>query len=661
MTAAASNAAERTFLLDLAALMAAPRVRTLTEFAEAEIVLPTGPLEGERFCANRHPAARLLFGELDKDRWRRALVTGPNQDGKSLLGFVIPTMYVLFELRQTVVAGVPSLDLVADKWNEDLLPAIAASRYKRYLPQRGKGSRGGDSARFEFGNGVTLRFMTGGGDDQSRAGFATSRLHVTELEGFDKVGSNSREGTKIDQLRRRLLAFGEQAREIDESTVGTEGGRTWKEYSERSSKSRIAIPCSHCGAWVTPEREHFRGWQDAESELDARRLCFIVCPSCGATWTNEQRLEANRRAALVHDGQKVEGDGAVTGPVPDTDTLGFRWNVVNSTLLPERLALVGGLEWFSLRAADEEAAERDVLQSQWARPAPAKKRSLSEFDAFAIIRRQLAGYGKGICPPDTQCVTVGADLHKRLIYWTAIAWRPGATPHVMDYAVAEVPSDDIELRRALLLALRTWREEVLSVGWKFGEGVKKPAIVFQDAGYEQDVSLEAVAEAGPGFYGAKGYGEVQRRATGAAKRQTGSKISGSFHHYAEVTLPEGKGTLIEVNADWWKSWLHRRLGLPIDKGGLTLFEAPDREHLSFAKHLLAERQFEDFDASRGTFTRWEQVRRNNHWGDSTMLACVAGHAAGVREDPEPEQTETKRESGAASKGDSFVTNWRGRY
>jgi hypothetical protein len=203
--------AEAILISSLTGSLRTPRLRTLEEFAEQEIVLPSGPYAGRRFRGDRHPAGRLWLRELDSGRWQRAFLTGPNQDGKSLLGFVIPTMYLLFERQETVILGVPSLDLVKDKWSIDLRPTIQASQYAEQLPTSGGGSRDGESVLFEFRNGARLRFMTAGGDDQSRAGFTSPNLVVTETDGFDKVGGNSREGDKFSQLVRRTLAFGDRA------------------------------------------------------------------------------------------------------------------------------------------------------------------------------------------------------------------------------------------------------------------------------------------------------------------------------------------------------------------------------------------------------------------------------------------------------------------
>ena len=89
--------------------------------------------------------------------------------------------------------------------------------------------------------------------------------------------------------------------------------------------------------------------------------------------------------------------------------------------------------------------------------------------------------------------------------------------------------------------------------------------------------------------------------------------------------------LAEVDADHWKTFAHQRLGTPLDQpGALTLFHAPPVEHLALAKHLTAERTTEEFVAGKGVVTKWERVRRANHWFDALYNACAAGHFCGVR-------------------------------
>jgi hypothetical protein len=63
---------------------------------------------------------------------------------------------------------------------------------------------------------------------------------------------------------------------------------------------------------------------------------------------------------------------------------------------------------------------------------------------------------------------------------------------------------------------------------------------------------------------------------------------------------------------------------------MTLFQAQPKEHLSFAKHLTAEVKTEEFLSGKGLVTKWERLRRSNHWLNALCNACAAGHLCGVR-------------------------------
>jgi hypothetical protein len=78
-------------------------VRSLRQFAEAELVIPDGPSAGRRFRAHRQPFAGLWLDAVDSGRWTRYVATGPTQSGKTLCCFVLPLLYHLFEIGETVI------------------------------------------------------------------------------------------------------------------------------------------------------------------------------------------------------------------------------------------------------------------------------------------------------------------------------------------------------------------------------------------------------------------------------------------------------------------------------------------------------------------------------------------------------------------------------
>ena len=345
-------------------------LRSMRQFAEEEIIIPDGPFQGRHFRCHRQPYTGLWFDAVDSGCWSRHVATGPTQSGKTLACFVIPIVYHLFEVGETVICGLPDMDMAADKWREDLLPVIEQSRYRELLPKRGGGSRGGRVETIQFRNGATLKYMSGGGGDKSRAGYTSRVVAVTETDGMDQPGGTSRESDKITQLEARTRAYGSRKRIYLECTVSTEEGRTWQEYKS-GTQSSILLPCPHCRAWVAPEREHFVGWQGADSQAAARASGAFSCPECGEFWTAEQRIEANRQGKLIHRGQSIGADGQVTGAPPATDTLGFRWSAVNNLFLAP--GDIAADEWRASRSADEENAEREMRQFVWCLPVGAQQ------------------------------------------------------------------------------------------------------------------------------------------------------------------------------------------------------------------------------------------------------------------------------------------------
>lgn len=610
-----------------------PRLRTMREFAEAEIIIPTGPFAGLRYSCARQPYTRLWFDEVDSGRWRRMFATGPTQSGKTLTCAAIPLMYHLFEVGEDVIFAAPTVDIIRDKLLRDIFPVIRASRYRELMPRTGAGARGGksDLTFIEFRNGRVLRTMTGGGDDKSRSNYTSRVVIITEVDGLDERSETSREADKISQIEARTQAFGDRARIYGECTVSTEEGRTWREYT-KGSESRIAIRCVHCRRYVTPEREHVVGWQSAEDEVAAGEGAHIACPNCGAEWMDEERVSANHVQLLIHRGQEIAPDGTITAQPPKTDTLGFRWNAANNLLVKTRD--IAKKEWTAARSANEDNAEMELNQFWWAKPYRSPTKTLTELDPMVIVRR-VSQDPRGRVPDGCSRLTLGIDVGLYLCHWTLIAWREYASPHVVEYGRIEVPTKELGEEKAILAALRGFRDVTLAQGWPGPGGTMRPELVAVDAGWNQEIVLLFCGES-PGFIATKGFGAKVK----VAQRQVGHRTEAGWivrwappdSGYELLEHAGNKARMLEANADRWKTWLHARIQTPMGQpGALTLHHGTSpNEHLSFGKHMTAEIKRETFEAGKGVIIYWEQKHHNNHFLDSTALACVAGHACGER-------------------------------
>lgn len=622
--------------------MDVPLLRTMREFAEQEIIIPDGPKKGVRYNCLTQPYTGLLFDAMDSTEYQRFVILGPTQSGKSLNGFIIPIMFHLFEIGETVICGVPKMDVAGDKYREDILPAIEASRYRDLLPSSGSGSRGGKNIEsVKFKHGPTLKFMSGAGDDKSRAAFTSRVVIITETDGMDEASETSREADPITQLEGRTRAYGRRKRIYMECTVSTPQGRTWREY-QASTKSRIVLPCPKCGLWVSPERESLQGWRAATDIQGAIDGGHFACPECSEPWTEIDRRDANRQAKLVHDGQEVTPEGHVVGEAPRTNTLGFRWSAVNN-LFAEAGDLAGE-EWKAANTAeDSDDAEKQQHQFVWAIPWAPPELNLRILTANHV-QTKLSGLEKCEVPDWAIGLTLTIDVGSRAAHWTVKAWKSDATNSTIDYGVAEIRSDqaggdDAAIERCTLIALLELWDEFETEPYIGPDGKPMPLSGLCDSGYA--VSQLAVYEfcrrvnqkaKRPAIHPAKGYGQ-------AAKDR--SKYSSPKNRTAEwhKSPTEAGVTLVHFNADYWKEWAHERWYTPQGSPGAgTVFgKAPTPEarellrleHQAFARHITAEEIREEVPekskAGKGTVRKWYKKRRNNHWLDCDAMAGVAAN------------------------------------
>lgn len=598
----------------------------MLQFACDEIVLPTGPHKGERFKPHFQPFAKAYLDAIDSGKWNRFIAVGPTQSGKTLIGCVIPCLYHLFEIGEDVIFGVPDMGMAKDKWEKSIYPAIRASRYAKFIPKSGAGSRGGKVEAISFENGATLRFMSAGGDDKNRSGY-TSRVCVfTEVDGYDEAGDASREASPVDQIEARTESFGERKRVYMECTASIEKGRIWQELLN-GTNSKIMCMCPYCGKRVSLERENLHGWEDSKSPHEAKEKAFFSCPECKSMWTEADRYKANAEATLEHrEGWEY------------LDTFSMRWNSSNNMFTTA--GFLGLKEWKAKNdEAIEENSEKKLCQFTWAIPYKPDVQNITHLDS-RIIEQRMSNLPRGIAPRGSKWLTIGVDLGKRFATWAAIAWDAEYNGHVVDYGTFEIASDSLGIERATMIALREFADAV-SVGWKIdGQGYSHPIKVSQgwvDSGFTESAQVVyefcREREGGQVWRPCKGYGtnmDISRWYN--RPKTTGSivKVIGDEYHFA--LIPAQGVLLVEVNSDYWKSFVHARFSTEIGTGAaMTLYFSPDRNaHKSFAKQLTAERKFEEYTPGKGLITKWETVSRANHALDVCYMASAAAHYCGAR-------------------------------
>ena len=591
---------------------------------------------GQRYRIKNQPFVRLWFEAIESGIFSRHAATGPSQSGKTLSCCVIPTMFHLFEIRETVIFFSPSMEINEEKWLIDIRPTIEKSRYAQYLPQSGKGSQGGFSELITLRNGTRIKFMTGGGGDKNKAAFTSRVIIGTEIDGMDEASETSRESDPITQIFARTRAHGSRAVAYLECTVSIETGRIWQEITN-GTDSKIVLECPHCSKWVTPEREHFLGWDSAETELQAEKNGRFYCPECGTAWSSEQRKAANLRNKLIHRGQITSPKGEVLGPIPETRTFGFRWSAVNNQFTDE--AQLGREEWVSARNQDRDAAEKERCQFVWCLPFTGQPTGIELTEQMVASR--LTGLPRGVLPNDVETLVVQVDLHLRWHYWTVMATSPNGVRSIVDYGIHLTPNPDINgTEEAVKLGLEQLAADLESRRWK-----KENSDDYQldlklvDAGYQQDIAVE-FARSRPGWRLIKGQGKEFR----TPKERTPDERIGE--HWYDSRQPgceasqRRKWWLLISETSYWMRQVHAGFVATTfsDDGtrrhnSIALFGSDAQAHLrpidttvsrsTFATQILGWKWGEVTTPKNGTVMDWIPQWKEDHWFDTTY-GCLVG-------------------------------------
>lgn len=609
----------------------AARLRSLAEWVEAEVVIPDGEYRDQRFRLDRQPWARLLYGEIDSGAWVEHFITGPSQSGKSLAGYVIPALYHLAEVGETIVLGVPDMRMADNKWKIDFLPVFRASpRLEQLLPTSGPGSRGGTvKDTITLTNGAVVKFAAAGGHDETRAGFTARVVSVTELKRFSEGAEKSVEADPLRQLQARQQSFElRRRRTYAEGTLGTTEQLPWTARAH-SSRSRIACPCVHCREYVSPGRNDLQGWDGAANEFEAEERTSWFCPKCGESIGEDARREMNVAAKLVHDGQTVDKKGRVRGEPPKTRRLWFHYTAFNNLFVSA--AEIGALEWKARQleegTADRESSEKELCQIKHGIPYTPPQLDETRLDA-KVIRTRTAGDAlpQGRIPADTQKLTLFIDPGKYKTWWLLLSCQPSKL-HIPDYGMIKVvreEGEDAELR--LLAVLRELRERI-EIGWPIEGSAENrvPDQVWIDRGHWGHIVYAFCRESGARYLPTLGRGlSLREKSRYQHPRSKTSEvrqldIDGRWHIRKDLRAGLFYGIF---DADYFKRWIQERLTTKLgDHGSLSLYAGDGGSHVRIANHFANETLKRKKVPGKGEQEYWHRT------GDNHLLDCGAGAAA----------------------------------
>lgn len=376
------------------------------------LTMPSGEFKGLPYDPDLHPGQRYFLVAYASGRWNNFAIKADTQSGKSWLLQVI-LFFCICELGLDVLYGLPDMRFAADIWMKKIKPSILGSGLGDHMPKVGSGSGGGTEIDTVYLRNGSINFHGA----HARRGAGGNDGRTIPIIINDEGDTLPR--AIINKNERRADAFFRLARRIMASTVKDDDDSNIINYIDQSTGARIFPRCPACKGWCEFEWE--RVSYDNSSDKAAEASARIKCGICGHAMNEQERQNGLRDTRECHRGQQVDGDGNITGAIPDADRYGISWSALDNPFKSlgqivkwHRAAMI---EWEAGRPQDLVDFWHDQLGRQYKR-----EKSDEDLEAGKLVQRSvMSTYKRGEVPAAALFVTVAIDQQKRILAWMAKA------------------------------------------------------------------------------------------------------------------------------------------------------------------------------------------------------------------------------------------------
>jgi hypothetical protein len=597
---------------DLSDIIQNEEIMGIEDFS-SKLILPEGPRKGFRFSPQDSVLAKHLwpymFGEK-KGNFNEFIITGPSQSGKSLVSFIIPSIYISYYQQENSILSSPTLTLIQKKFSQSIMEMILQNDFLRHrlLPHtyhdklKNPPKMSYNNPTFRFNNGASVSFISTQSSDKGKSSETCRNIFITEFGGVKRV-STSDEADAIEQLRARARSFISVGyRFVLESTQTTPKGMVANRYAE-GCQAEIVSKCPKCEQLISPKRENLI--VDKMEPMNS----YVECPLCEFQIRDDHRKEMINNTDIVFHGESNSIFSIQQG--------GF-FNPFYSLhhLVNEEITCMNAKDY------KKESKERELQNFVWGEPFEDEDRYELSIDSFLedddkmsqIISHQY--YARQI-PEWVQKITVGMDAHLKEQYYTVVGWRVEKDKirgHIIEYGRYKTRfEDDKDNKSQDLIITEALHQTVQQLKEKYDNKIN---IFLADIGHMFQSMLARVGkwEKSDKLIGAIGLkGRKEDAYGGNTQKSTCHFI---FEHGSYRKDKATKHNFIEHDSNQERKYLQDA----IRTGELKLFK-PDNpnDHEQFLKSIYSHSQV--FHEQKGF--SWEAIKgTTDHYLDSAILTMT---------------------------------------
>lgn len=561
---------------------APPPLLTVSEFADRDLVVTTGPLAGTHWQTDFAPYQRGILDALHEPGVEYVAVRGSSQFGKTSIGVAVVAYHIAYDPCPILIVE-PTVDPMARDFAKNRLdPVIAASpRLRESVSKR----RAKDSS-----NTILAKTFRGGslsiGGANSAASLAARSVRLLILDEVDRYPAElPGEGSTIQIALKRTAAYRGRRRIMLLSTPTVKDGAI-DAWFKRGDQRRYYVPCPKCGHSHAFEWRNVR-WQDGDPDT-AR----IHCPACDHAIDDAERVS-------------ILGEGEWRAEHPerkDRAIVSFHiWEAYSP--FSSLREIVGAF----LRARDAQKAGDKAEMHTWQNTTlgePVEPEQGEGVEPHALLSR-LEAYEADV-PRGACFLTMGVDTQDDRLEALVLGWGPGEECWLIDrqrlVGDTSQPSTWAQLEELL------GREYRRAVGGRIGIGTT----CLDTAGHRTTQAYEFVL---------KRLHEARHRVYATIGRDGQRPIvsSPSPRSWGKERRPVD---LYTIGVDAAKSLWQSRLALEVVGPGYVHLPTQEWADEELANQLTSERLVTKYHKGLPQQV-WKQIRPRNEMLDCAVLGLAA--------------------------------------
>lgn len=382
-----------------------PRL-TISEFAEREIVLTSGPLAGTRWRNSFAPYQVGIMDAFQEDGVEIVAVMGSSQWGKTSIALNVISYHIKHD-PCAILAVFPTLDPMATDFATNRLePSIEASPALQACFNKKKSKDAQNTKLSKRFRGGSLA-MAGANSAASLAARATRLLYLDEVDRYPLELPG--EGSTISIAMKRTTTFRRRKRILMTSSPTTEGAPI-HEWYERGDQRKYYVCCPECSVM------HPYEWANVRWDHDDPKTARMHCPGC------DHPIDDALRIALLDPARGAQW--RATAPQRrESRIVSFHMWEAYSPLASLSEVVANFLSATKKKKAGDRSELHTWVNTSLGEPVPADDGEGVESSSLLLRREQPTP--EVDVPFGACCLTMGVDVQDNRLELLVIGWGPG--------------------------------------------------------------------------------------------------------------------------------------------------------------------------------------------------------------------------------------------